>query len=157
MPAQPHDLARLAEEYYRDGNMKFTVPKESVSVTRQGDRIAATGKAVVSRGGRRFQVSLELGPSGSLKPDDVKISGRVLPTSSPLIPPHVAESSRDQPRDHPEALVDGECDAVLQRRRPSSRNLGGSWVVWPSVRRDSHAREERDISSAQTDAWNSDR
>jgi len=70
---------RLAEEYYRDGNMKFTVPKESVSVTRQGDRIAATGKAVVSQGGKgEFQVSLSFGPSGSLKPDDVKISGRVL-------------------------------------------------------------------------------
>jgi hypothetical protein len=70
---------RLAEEYYQDGNMTFAVPANTVSVSRHGDRIVATGKAVVSHGGKgEVQVSLNFGPSGALKPDAIKISGRVL-------------------------------------------------------------------------------
>jgi hypothetical protein len=70
---------RLAEEYYQDGNMTFTVPADNISVKSEGDRIIATGKAVVSKGGKgEVQVTLNFGPSGALKPDDIKISGRVL-------------------------------------------------------------------------------
>jgi hypothetical protein len=70
---------RLAEEFYQDGTMKFTMPQDAVSVSHEGDRIVATGKAVVSEGGKgEVQVSLNFGPTGTLKPEDVKISGRAL-------------------------------------------------------------------------------
>jgi hypothetical protein len=70
---------RLAEEYYQDGSVTFAVPNDAVSVSRKGDQIVATGKAVATDGGKgEVRASLSFGPSGILKADDVKISGRVL-------------------------------------------------------------------------------
>jgi len=81
-PARAAVLAylRLAEEFYQDGHYTFTVPEDAISVSRQGDQLVASGKAVVTKGGKgEVTVTLPFDTSGKLKVDEVKIVGRVRP------------------------------------------------------------------------------
>jgi hypothetical protein len=71
---------RLAEEYQQDGEMTFVIPEDSIKITLKDNHLLAEGKARTIKGGKgEIDVSLKFEPSGALKPDEVKISGRVLP------------------------------------------------------------------------------
>ena len=66
---------RLAQEFYQDGFYTFTVPKDSVSVLVRDSRLVASGKAVVTKGGKgEITVTLMAG-----SPPKVAIEGKVRP------------------------------------------------------------------------------
>lgn len=71
---------RLAEEYQQDGEMTFAIPDDAIQIKNKDDRLVATGKATATKGGKGdVRVTLEFEPSGALKPENVNISGRILP------------------------------------------------------------------------------
>jgi hypothetical protein len=66
---------RLAEEFYQDGLYTFAVPEQSVSVAHQDDHLVASGRAVVTGGGKgEITVTLTTGARGT-----VAVAGQVRP------------------------------------------------------------------------------
>jgi len=70
---------RLAEEFDQDGHYTFSVPDDSVVVARQRDRLVASGRAVVTKGGKgeitavlTFDAAgkvISIEPGGHVQPD----------------------------------------------------------------------------------------
>ncbi len=70
---------RLVEEFHQDGQYTFGVPEDSVTVARQRDRLVASGRAVVTKGGKgeitttlTFDASgkvVAVEPGGQVRPD----------------------------------------------------------------------------------------
>jgi hypothetical protein len=59
---------RLAEEFYQDGYYTFTIPDSSVSITRHDDHFVASGKTVVTKGGKgEVTVKLTTGSAGKIE------------------------------------------------------------------------------------------
>lgn len=69
---------RLAEEFHQDGKYTFEVAEDSVEVARQGDRLVASGKASVTRGGKG-EITVALTFDGSGKVVAVEPGGQVRP------------------------------------------------------------------------------
>jgi len=69
---------RLAEEFHQDGGYQFDVPEQSVMVTHQGDHVVASGKAVVTEGGKG-EITLTLTVDASGKLIAVEPGGHVRP------------------------------------------------------------------------------
>ena len=69
-----HACLRLAEEFYQDGFYTFALPQDSIAIMRNENRIVATGKAVVTKGGQgEISVTLTTGAN------TVAIAGKVRP------------------------------------------------------------------------------
>lgn len=70
---------RLAEEFDQDGHYTFSVPEGAVAVARQRDRLVASGRAVVTKGGKgeitavlTFDAAgkvVSIEPGGHVRPD----------------------------------------------------------------------------------------
>jgi hypothetical protein len=78
----------LAVEFLHHGRGRYTfdIPEDGVTVSRQGDALTATGKAIATKGGEgQVTVTLTFDASGKPKPDDIKINAklRALPGGRP--------------------------------------------------------------------------
>ena len=76
---------RLAQEMVQDGYYQFTTPDELVSAGREGGRLRATGRSLVTGGGRgEISVAMTFDASGKL--DRVTPAERIMHRSPAQVP-----------------------------------------------------------------------